>query len=163
MTETQKTADEIETDGMDRFSRAFESSARRWELIVYPSLFAFIILASYGFFLIYNLSKDVHYLAISVDTNMSVLSESMQNMSENMGQLTANVRTMTVSLDSIDNKVGTLGPIRANMDSMEKSMKSITHSTNSMTYATHGMQKDMNRMNNNIGRPMSFMNSFMPW
>ncbi|MGB5640738.1 MAG: hypothetical protein WBM63_16620, partial [Sedimenticolaceae bacterium] len=50
--------------GYDRLSEVFESSARRWELIVYPSLFAFIILAAYGFYLIYNLAKDVHYLAI---------------------------------------------------------------------------------------------------
>ena len=33
------------TDSLDRLARAFESSARRWELIVYPALFAFIVLA----------------------------------------------------------------------------------------------------------------------
>jgi len=153
----------IVKDGMDRFSEVFANSARRWELIVYPSLFAFIILASYGFFLIYNLSKDVHYLAISVDTNMSVLSESMQNVSENMGQLTANVRTMTVSLDSIDNKVGTLGPILTNMSSMDESMKSMTVSTSSMTNSTSKMQQDMSKLNSTYGRPMSIMNTFMPW
>lgn len=152
-----------EEKAMERLSSAFETSAKRWELIVYPSLFAFIILASYGFYLIYNLSRDMHYMAISVDTNMSVLSETMQNVSENMGQLTANVRTMTISLDSIDNKVETLGPILANMDSMDKSMKSLTNSTNSMSYAAHGMQRDMSRLNRNYGRPMSFMNTFMPW
>ena len=37
---------------MDRLSQAFENSARRWELIVYPTLFAFIILAAYGFYLV---------------------------------------------------------------------------------------------------------------
>ena len=44
--------------GYARLSEVFESSARRWELIVYPSLFAFIILAAYGFYLIYNLARD---------------------------------------------------------------------------------------------------------
>ena len=47
---------------MDRLSMAFETSARRWELIVYPSLFAFILLAAYGFYLIFSLAKDVHFL-----------------------------------------------------------------------------------------------------
>ena len=37
---------------LDNFSRTFEASARRWELVVYPSLLAFIVLAAYGFFLI---------------------------------------------------------------------------------------------------------------
>ncbi len=149
--------------GLDRLSAAFESSARRWELIVYPSLFAFIILAAYGFYLVYSLAKDVHYLAISVDSHMTVLAGNMQSMSENMGQLTANVRTMTVSLDSIDNNVGTLQPMLANMSSMDEAIQSITVATHSMTKATHNMQYDMARMNRNIGRPMSFLNTFLPW
>lgn len=148
---------------VDRLLAVFESSARRWELIVYPSLFAFIILAAYGFFLIYSLSKDVHYLAISVDSHMAVLSDNMQSVSENMEQLTANVRTMTVSLDAIDGKVGALEPMLADMDSMDQTMKSITVATHAMNQGVHNMQYDMSRMNHNIGRPMSFMNSFMPW
>ena len=31
---------------MDQFTRSFEASARRWELVVYPSMIAFIILAA---------------------------------------------------------------------------------------------------------------------
>ncbi|MFN2168328.1 MAG: hypothetical protein ACK2U9_18960, partial [Anaerolineae bacterium] len=53
---------------IERLSQAFETSAKRWELIVYPSLFAFIILAAYGFYLVFSLAKDIHYLAISVDS-----------------------------------------------------------------------------------------------
>ena len=34
---------------MDKFANSFEASARRWELVVYPSLLAFIVLAAYGF------------------------------------------------------------------------------------------------------------------
>ena len=30
---------------MSQFARSFEASARRWELVVYPSMLAFIILA----------------------------------------------------------------------------------------------------------------------
>ena len=149
--------------GYARLSEVFESSARRWELIVYPSLFAFIILAAYGFYLIYNLARDVHYLAISVDTNMTTLAGNMQNVSENMSQLTANVRAMTVTMDSIDNKVATLEPMLANLDSMDGAMQSMTRSTYKMGQATQYMQTDLSHMNRNIGRPMSFMNNFMPW
>ena len=149
--------------GYDRLSEVFESSARRWELIVYPSLFAFIILAAYGFYLIYNLAKDVHYLAISVDTNMTTLAGNMQNVSENMSQLTANIRAMTVTMDSIDQKVATLEPMLANLDSMDGAIQSMTYATHSMGRSTQYMQTDLSRMNQNIGRPMSFMNSFMPW
>lgn len=150
-------------DDYARLSEVFESSAKRWELIIYPSLFAFIILAAYGFYLIFNLAKDVQFLAISVDTNMTKLAGNMQNVSDNMGLLTTNVRAMTVTLDSIDQNVGTLEPMLANMSSMDSAMRSMTVATHSIQNAAQNMRYDMSRMNHNIGRPMSFMNSFMPW
>jgi uncharacterized protein YoxC len=158
---TQK--ETLQQDGYDRLSEVFESSARRWELIIYPSLFAFIVLALYGFYLIYNLQRDVHYLAISVDTNMTTLAGNMQSVSQNMGQLTTNVRAMTVSLDSIDRKVGTLEPMLANINSMDNSMRSMTQTTQSLNQAAHGMHNKMYLMNRDIGRPMRIMNTFMPW
>jgi len=143
-------------DAMDRLSAAFETSARRWELIVYPTLFAFVVLAAYGFYLVFSLTRDVHYLALSVDSNMTVLASNMQSVSDNMAQLTANVRTMAVSVESINTKVSTLEPMLANIDSMDRAMRS-------MTFATHNIGNDMAVMNRQISRPMSFFNGFLPW
>ncbi len=157
---TAQDSEQINAYAIDRLSQAFETSARRWELIVYPSLFAFIILAAYGFYLVFSLAKDVHYLAISVDSNMTVLASNMQSVSDNMGQLTANVRTMSVSVESMSRDVSTLEPMLTNIEHMGQSMES-------MTYATHNIRNDMSAMNRNIGngiaRPMSFFNTFMPW
>lgn len=141
---------------VDRLSQVFESSARRWELIVYPSLFAFIILAAYGFYLVFSLAKDVHYLAISVDSNMTVLASNMQSISDNMGQITSSVNGMTASVDSMASDTKTLEPILASLQTMDQSMQS-------MTFSTAMMRDDLGGMNRNIGRPMSFFNSFMPW
>ena len=160
---TRASGGEQDHGGIERLSEVFETSARRWELIIYPSMFAFVVLAAYGFFLIYRLAGDVHYLAISVDSHMSVLSNNMQNMSENMGQMTSNIRTMTVSLDSIEHKMSTLQPILASMESMDQTMRMMNDSTRDMTRTTRYMQYDMSRLNHNIGRPLSFMNTFMPW
>jgi hypothetical protein len=144
---------------MDRLSLAFETSARRWELIVYPTLFAFILLAAYGFYLIFSLAKDVHFLAKSVDSNMSLMSSNIMSMTDSVGQLSANVRTMAVSVDSMAQDVRTLEPMLTSMDSMEESMKA-------MTVSTHYIQRDMRVMNNNIhdaSRPMTMWNNFIPW
>ena len=148
---------------LDRLSEAFETSARRWELIVYPSLFAFILLAGYGFYLIYSLARDVHYLAISVDSNMTVLSSNMQSVSDNMNQMTSHVRSMSVNLTEISQKVGTLEPMLTNMDSMDRTMDSMDRAIQSITITTHNMRGDMSNINHNVSRPMSFMNTFMPW
>jgi len=144
---------------MDRLSVAFETSARRWELIVYPTLFAFILLAAYGFYLVFSLAKDVHFLALSVDNNMSVMSSNIMTMTDSVSQLSANVRTMAVSVDSMAQDVRTLEPMLTSMDSMEESIKA-------MTVSTHYIQRDMRGMNNNIhdvSRPMTMWNSFVPW
>jgi hypothetical protein len=141
---------------IDRLSQAFETSAKRWELIVYPSLFAFIILAAYGFYLVFSLAKDVHYLAISVDSNMTVLASNMQSMSDNVSQMSANVRTMAVSVESISRDVTTLEPMLTSMEAIDQSVQA-------MTYATGFISNDMAVMNRSISRPMGFMNSFMPW
>lgn len=141
---------------MERLSRAFESSAKRWELIVYPSLFAFIVLAAYGFYLVFSLAKDVHYLAISVDSNMTVMASNMQALSVDIGHVSQNVRAMAVNMESISRDVSTLEPILSNMDSMDKSMQA-------MTNATHNIRDDMAVMNRNLGKPMRFINTMMPW
>jgi methyl-accepting chemotaxis protein len=144
---------------MDRLSLAFETSARRWELIVYPTLFAFILLAAYGFYLIFSLAKDVHFLAKSVDSNMSLMSSNIVSMTDSVSQLSANVRTMAVSVDSMAQDVRTLEPMLTGMDSMEESMKA-------MTVSTHYIQRDMRVMNHNIhdaSRPITMWNNFIPW
>ena len=147
---------QINAYAIDRLSQAFETSAKRWELIVYPSLFAFIILAAYGFYLVFSLAKDVHYLAISVDSNMTVLASNMQSISDNVGQMSANVRTMAVGVESISRDVSTLEPMLTSMETMDEAIRSIT-------FSTANMRDDMAIMNRSISRPMSFMNGFMPW
>jgi hypothetical protein len=147
------------TYAMDRLSNAFENSARRWELIVYPTLFAFIILAAYGFFLIFSLAKDIHFLANSVDSNMNAMVSNFQAVSKNMERVTANMHDISQTLDNVSGKMDTLEPIRSNMEDMNRSMTAIT-------LVTHNLQTDMALMNrsvHNVSRPMSFMNTFMPW
>lgn len=147
---------QINTVAIDRLSQAFETSAKRWELIVYPSLFAFIILAAYGFYLVFSLAKDVHYLAISVDTNMTVLASNMQSVSDNMAQMSGNVRSMTIGVDSMARDVNALEPMLASIQNMDRAMQS-------MTLSTASMRQDMSVMNQSVSRPLQFMNWFMPW
>ncbi len=139
----------------DRLAQAFETSARRWKLIVYPSLFACIILAAYGIYLVFSLAEDVHYLAVSVDSNMAVIASNMQAISDNINQMSTDVRTMVVSVDAISQDVDILKPMLASMEGVEQSIQPITSTT-------ANMQGDMADMNRSIGHPMTFMNRFMP-
>jgi len=152
----QITDSQLNAFAIDRLSQAFETSAKRWELIVYPSLFAFIILAAYGFYLVFSLAKDVHYLAISVDSNMTVMASNIQSMSDNMSQMSANIRSISVGVDSMARDVSTLEPMLTSMQNLDRSV-------GGMSFTTANMRDDLGLMNRNISRPMSFMNWFMPW
>jgi hypothetical protein len=63
---------------------------------------------------------------------------------------------MTVGVDSMARDVSVLEPMLTTMQGMDQSMQS-------MTYTTATMRDEVGIMNRSIGRPMHFINSFMPW
>ena len=78
------------SQSMDDLTKTFTASARRWEMIVYPSMFAFILLATYGFFLIYSLTQDVG----SIATEMKSINGTMQDVVVNMQAQTMGIQEM---------------------------------------------------------------------
>jgi hypothetical protein len=160
----------LQGDALDRFVNVFEAAARRWELVVYPALLAFVILAAYGFFLIYTLSKDMHLLASGMDPNMA---RNLSNMSDSVTYLSENVRTMTRRIDKISGTMEgmalTLEDVSGKMDTLETLdpmlvyMRGMESSMRTLTAETAGMRYEVTGMGRNISRPMSIMNSFMPW
>ncbi len=151
------------SDALERLAQSFEVSAHRWELVVYPSLFAFIILASYGFYLIYSLTSDVSQLTKSVDRNMTVVADNMVHISNNLDQLSLNVGRMASNMQEVTVTMQTLYPMVNNLDSMLSNMDAMNRSLNVMTVTTSQLRDDIAQMNQNVSRPISFMNGFMPW
>nr|VFK51000.1 MAG: hypothetical protein BECKTUN1418D_GA0071000_100421 [Candidatus Kentron sp. TUN] len=173
---------------LDRFAKSFESSARRWEMIVYPSMFAFIIVAAYGFFLIYNVTRDMHDLATSMDpamqSNMKTMAQSISKMTKHVATITANINQMTENvrnmdttisavntnmeaikfdMESMSEKVRTLEPILVNISEMNKSMHIMNQSVHAMSAHTDTMSRDVGVTSHHFVRPMSAINSFFPW
>ncbi len=127
---------------LEQLSSAFMASAKRWEMIVYPALFAFIILAAYGFFLIFSLTKDIARVA----DDMGEITQHMSQISTQVNVISKNMVVMTQTLDSQ----------LVSMDSMVYQVSGMNRSINQMRY-------DFSILNNSVSRPMSFMNTFMPW
>ncbi len=130
-----------------------ESSTRRMQLLVYPSMVAFIILAAYGFYLVNSLTKDVHRMADSVSMmsdsvqkNMDVISENTTAMSDKMTFLVNNTRDMNENMTDL---VGTTGKMSTSVDHLS-------------TY-TGNMQQDMWSLNRSISKPLNMFNKFIPW
>lgn len=127
---------------MGRLADSFEASARRWELIVYPSMVAFILLAAYGFFLIYNLTHDISDVAKSV-------------------------REMTVSvtkdLGEISTKMTQIASSTAYMKPMSQDMHSMSGSVSEMNTNVSHMQYNMWQLNRNVSAPFNMVDKMMPF
>ena len=80
-----------------------------WQVVVFPAMTAFFILAAYGFYLIYNLVDDVHRIADSVGINMSIMAGQMQQVTLNLDELTGSVHSISVNLDDLTVRVRNMG------------------------------------------------------
>jgi hypothetical protein len=157
-----------EGDAMDRFVSVFEASARRWELVIYPAMLVFVVLAGYGFFLIYTLSKDISTIAQGMDPEMgrhlSHISESVIYLSENVRTMTRRVYHMSESVETMADRMVSLEhlePMLNNMQDMNHSMGAMNQNMSSMNMSMDAMRYDMGDMSHSM-RPMGDMNSFMP-
>jgi uncharacterized protein YoxC len=161
--QTRKDELVLNNDSMDRFVKVFEASARRWELVIYPTMLAFVILAAYGFFLIYTLSRDIHTVAIGMDPQMG---EHLTHISDSVAYLSENVRTMTRRMDRMTNSIDDISVkmnAMENLDPMLVAIRGMDASMRNMTITGDQMRNEMTYMGRNIGRPLSKMNNFFPW
>ncbi len=126
------------------FAKSFDKSARRWELIVYPSLFAFIILAMYGFFLIYSLTQDIRTMASSIDPQMGL---NMGNLSVSISNLSNNVALMSTHLEYISDNMETMS---VDMQSMAENMEHMTDSITAMDKNVSVMSASVTDMSGNV-------------
>ena len=151
---------------MSQFARSFEASARRWELVVYPSMLAFIILAAYGFFLIYKLTDDIGQITVQ----MSDIQDSMVNINKNFSSTTNNMNTVARSMVKMTDYMGQMSQDikeqNAAMGAIVVTLREMNESVNSMSYTMYNMSYDTRSMGQNmenVSGPMRFMNNFVPW
>jgi len=146
-------------EDITRFLDTFERSARRWEMVVYPAMFAFIILAGYGFFLIYSLTNNMDTIASGFDPrmeqHMETLAQNVSSMGENIALMTDQMRSMEKEVKLISGQMvylSTMQPIADRMAQMEFSVERMAGNLELMRHNMH-----------DISKPMSRINDFMPW
>jgi len=126
---------------LEVMTSSFTQGAKRWLSIYYTSMFAFVLLAGYGFFLIYSLTSSVGRVA------------------DNMDQIVVSMNRMSTDLDRVSNNTTLM--IKT-MSVQSKHMSEMVYYMRDMNVAMAQMRYDMSVLNNNVSRPMNFMNTFMP-
>jgi uncharacterized protein YoxC len=156
----------VSTGTMERFINSFERSSKRWELVVYPALFAFMVLAAYGFYLVYSLTHDMRVIANSIDKNVGLNIESLANningISRDISSMNHQILTMTQHVEKMTGSIETLSPMLTELQGLDNSVANLNQSVANMTITTDMIRRDMGVMTHNVARPMSIMNKFLP-
>jgi len=150
---------ELESE-LQEFEKKADATTKRMQMLVYPAMVAFFILAAFGFYLIYSLTSDVRRMANtfvnmsgSIETNMDSIAGTMGHMSGKMDNL----------VDSTASMSSNVGNMTTSTNDIVNSMSGMRSATYDMAASTNNMQRDIWSMNKNISTPLSFMNSFLPW
>ena len=143
-----------------------------------------MILAGYGFYLVYSLTKDVAILAQSVEksmatnlqvvaANMDNVSKSVSNMSTKMDQVSTDMQAiaeqvsamkpMLADMDKIATYVATLQPMLERMQSLDANVTNMNRSMGVIAGSTDQMRQDLGIMNRAVSPTMGTMRNFMPW
>lgn len=152
---------------LTNFFRDFNSSITRWERVIYPLVIVLALLVLSGFYLIYNVTQDLHTMASRVDPNMEM---HMESMSKNIALLSSNISAMTLNMQKVSEKMESIDLNVASMDEnigvLSESVANINRDMGVITYTVSDMNQVMKAMSVNtgtmsrdihdIGKPMRF-------
>jgi methyl-accepting chemotaxis protein len=162
-----RVATPVQYDGVERLAIAFEKSAKRWEMVAYPAMVLFTLLAVFGFYKIYSVSENMRVMAERLQPqmgeHMDKLTNSMESLTANISQMSRNIDTMQQRMVTMSNDTNAIAQQMRVMATMDQNIAQMNQSVQAMTAHTDMMRWNIATMNRSIQRPMNFMNSFMPW
>jgi len=155
---------------LEKLCTTFQRSARRWEVIVYPSIVALIAMVAGAFFFIYTLTNDMRGMALQIQPqvglnlvrvadSISQLSASLDQMSRNIDTMRSRMETMSADVSSITKQMDYM----KNLETMNAQMAQMNTSMYGMNQQADAMRWNMQTMNRTIGKPMQMFNGFIPW
>ncbi len=160
----------VPLEALEGLCSTFQRSARRWEIIVYPSIIALIAMMGGAFFFIYTLTRDMRDLALQMEPQLGLsiikVADSISQLSTSLDQMSRNIDTMRTRMDTMSADVSAISKQMdhmRNLETMTAQMAQMNASMYAMNAQADAMRLNMNSMNQSIGKPMSMFNSFMPW
>ncbi len=125
------------------------AAIRSLRLIVVGLLAVSVVLAVYGFFLIYQLTRDSHQMVqqtVRMADEMVTISRSMASMQTSVGDMR-----------------GTIADLRDSIVAMNRNVASIDNSVAHMASTVGLIQHSTSNLDRSFGPAMGMMNNFMPF
>ncbi len=168
---------EVHTAHIERMLRQMERSSRRWEKFVFPAMIAFILLAGYGFFLVYSVTRDMSTMARAIDVDFR---SDVAIIRDDITRMVAQVEIMQQRISEVSGKMDPLqdmGPLLAeirqlddsvsrisgSVDSMDRSVVGMTDSMSNLDDSMYYMGRDVGDMNESFSSPTKMFKRMMPW
>ncbi|MCP4934190.1 MAG: hypothetical protein GY927_08295 [bacterium] len=163
----------LSPEAFERFADVFEGAVRRWERIVYPAMFVMVLVMAYGFFLMFNLANDMRVIAQQIAPmagHMSVLTKKMGHLTGSIENMGKDMNVIAKVMPEMNEKLSEMTAMRVQVEVMNKRMEfmnvhmeGMNQQMSTMNSRMYVMTGSVAQMNRTVGRPMNFMNSFMPW
>lgn len=147
-------------DELHEFEAQQTGISRTLQIIVYPSLVAFVVLAAYGFYLVQSLTTDVHRLTETIADMNATVDRNLNNISSDMGKMNQHITNMAVSTASMSQNITQMTDTTQGMGT---DLRQMNVSTQNMAASTYNMQRDMWSMNKNVSKPFKAMGKFLPF
>lgn len=143
---------------------------RTVRLVVMAGFASFIVLAIFGFYLIYQLTGDAHRLVeevASMNEQMQVVSEKMVAIDQSVGSMQTTLDQMNVTMAGLSVSMtemdASLIDIKQVMISVDQNFAHMDLTMAQMASAVTFMQHSTRNLDANISQPLSFFNSMMPY
>lgn len=171
------THQEVHTAHIERMLRQMERSSRRWEKFVFPAMIAFILLAGYGFFLVYSVTRDMSTMARVIDvdfrSDVAVIRDDISQMVGQVEKMQYHIAEMSVKMDPLQDMTPLLAEIRqldesvgkisGSVQSMDESVVGMTDSMSNLDDSMYYMGRDVGDMNDSFSSPTKMFKRMMPW
>lgn len=147
MSETLKHEQLTHDEELEVEIKSFEN---RWRYAVFPAMVAFVILAVFGFYLIYGMLQRMEALSDDVHRMTNIMEKNLPSMSSDMQEMSSDMREMN-------------GTIAHNIPQMKEGVEKMSISTHNIAATTGNMSNSVWEMNRSVSRPLSIMNKFLPF
>lgn len=159
---------------VEKMAEAMTGGIKKWEKVLYPMMIAFIVLAIYGFILIYQLANDVK----KISDNMLVMTRAVVTMTNtlnvNMGKVDAQMSAINLTMDrmrrtieNINKDTAVISDVMPSLHnqfaSMNATMTQLDQRVGAIQNAADTMARSLWELDANISEPMNSLNSMMPF
>jgi len=171
---TQTEQQERTFAAVEKMAEAMTGGIKKWEKVLYPMMIAFIILAIYGFILIYQLANDVK----RISDNMLIMTRAVVTMTNtlnvNMGKIDAQMSAINLTMDrmrrtieNINKDTAVISDVMPSLHnqfaSMNTTMTRLDERVGAIQTAADTMARSLWELDANISEPMNSLNSMMPF